>query len=272
MWRGICYKGFNTVKTFSEAATACREDGGTLTMPQDADTNDFLVSLYKSVSNSWFIWIGLHRQRAEGSFEWVDGSALGDYNSWAPGEPSVSGDCVGYSYLKGEWFNMPCHWNGYFICQVAPGFAVFFCRSAAQMHEQVEPVRTSGPGSGQTSGPPSQPPPVHQPKGASDQQQQDQGASPNTYAEAERVYYTIKDEDLPPSFVGWGGSRSHPRGRWEPAGRRLPIGVVPAGVSAMEISELTITVDALKRDLDSERNLSAALVQCLQERSKTPGK
>jgi len=38
-------------------------------------------------------------------------------------------------------------------------------------------------------------------------------------------------------YVGWGGSRSHPRGRWEPTGRHpnilLSIRVVPAGVSAM---------------------------------------
>ncbi|XP_078585011.1 uncharacterized protein LOC144867111 [Branchiostoma floridae x Branchiostoma japonicum] len=38
-------------------------------------------------------------------------------------------------------------------------------------------------------------------------------------------------------FMGWGGSRSYPRGRWKPAGRHptplLSIRVVPAGVSAM---------------------------------------
>eukprot|EP00058_Branchiostoma_floridae_P025268 XP_002610758.1 hypothetical protein BRAFLDRAFT_91544 [Branchiostoma floridae] len=47
-WRGICYKAFNTLKNFSDAAAACHEDGGTLAMPRDAETNDFLVSLYKS--------------------------------------------------------------------------------------------------------------------------------------------------------------------------------------------------------------------------------
>ncbi|XP_078594463.1 uncharacterized protein LOC144872278 [Branchiostoma floridae x Branchiostoma japonicum] len=121
MWRGICYKVFNTGKTFSGAAAACREDGGTLAMPRDAETNGFLVSLYKSVSDGWSYWIGLHRQREEGSFEWVDGSALGDYNSWAPGEPLGSGDCVTYSaHLKGRWISLPCDGRLYFICQVAP--------------------------------------------------------------------------------------------------------------------------------------------------------
>eukprot|EP00058_Branchiostoma_floridae_P025266 XP_002610756.1 hypothetical protein BRAFLDRAFT_126306 [Branchiostoma floridae] len=124
MWRGICYKVINTVKTFSDAATACREDGGTLAMPRDAETNDFLVSLSKSVSDRWYFWIGLHRQRAEGKFEWMDGSALGDYSSWAPGEPSHFygiADCVSYSaHRKGKWSSWPCNRKYCFICQVAP--------------------------------------------------------------------------------------------------------------------------------------------------------
>ncbi|KAI8513992.1 hypothetical protein Bbelb_083160 [Branchiostoma belcheri] len=88
--RGICYKAFNTRKTFSEAAVACRADGGTLAMPRDAETEAFLVSLYKPVrvcDNRGF-WIGLHDQREEGRFEWLDGSALGPYSSWRPGQPN----------------------------------------------------------------------------------------------------------------------------------------------------------------------------------------
>ncbi|XP_066283175.1 snaclec agglucetin subunit beta-2-like [Branchiostoma lanceolatum] len=122
MWRGICYKAFDTEKTYSDAAVTCRGDGGTLAMPRDAETDAFLVSLYKSVSASKLYWFGLHFQREGGSFEWVDGSVLGDYNSWAPGAPDHSGDCVLYAaYLKGNWFNMRCDIKNSFICQVTPG-------------------------------------------------------------------------------------------------------------------------------------------------------
>ncbi|XP_019636232.1 PREDICTED: C-type lectin domain family 4 member F-like, partial [Branchiostoma belcheri] len=128
-WRGICYKVFNTLKTFSEAAGACREDGGTLAMPRDADINTFLIALCKSVSDAWAFWFGLHDQRVEGSYEWVDGSPLGSYNSWAPGEPSnfktANGDqdCVLFSKYrsqKGMWHDHGCHLRFYFICQTAP--------------------------------------------------------------------------------------------------------------------------------------------------------
>ncbi|XP_078697755.1 alpha-N-acetylgalactosamine-specific lectin-like [Branchiostoma floridae x Branchiostoma belcheri] len=121
MYRGICYKAFNTLKNFSEAAAACREDGGTLAMPRDAETNAFLVPLYESVRHGWLFWIGLHDQREEGRFEWVDGSALGPYNSWGTGQPdgNWSGeDCV---YLKDKWNDYDCNRIINFICQTAPG-------------------------------------------------------------------------------------------------------------------------------------------------------
>ncbi|KAI8515296.1 Fibrinogen C domain-containing protein 1 [Branchiostoma belcheri] len=100
LWREICYKVFNTRETFSEAAAACRADGGTLAMPRDAETNAFLGSLYRATTDGWSFWIGLHDRREEGSYKWVDGSALGPYSSWGPKQPNdIRGtrDCVLYS-------------------------------------------------------------------------------------------------------------------------------------------------------------------------------
>ncbi|XP_078571558.1 alpha-N-acetylgalactosamine-specific lectin-like [Branchiostoma floridae x Branchiostoma japonicum] len=91
-FRGICYKAFSTRKTFSDAAAACGEKGGTLAMPRDAETNAFLISLHDAVSDNGSFWFGLHDQAEEGSFDWMDGSPLGTYNSWAPGQPDNVGD------------------------------------------------------------------------------------------------------------------------------------------------------------------------------------
>ncbi|XP_066297924.1 collectin-11-like [Branchiostoma lanceolatum] len=82
VFRGICYKVFKTYQTFNEAAATCRADGGTLAMPRDAQINDFLISLYQKSVNNDPLWFGLHDRREEGKFEWVDGSPLGEYNSW----------------------------------------------------------------------------------------------------------------------------------------------------------------------------------------------
>ncbi|KAI8502365.1 hypothetical protein Bbelb_199530 [Branchiostoma belcheri] len=127
MWRGTCFKAFMTKKTFDQAAAACRADGGTLAMPRDAETNAFLISLYKSVGEDWNFWFGLHDRRREGRFEWVDGSALGPNSSWGPGQPDNrrgGEDCVLFSatYMEvSEWHVYPCHEQFYFICQTAQG-------------------------------------------------------------------------------------------------------------------------------------------------------
>ncbi|XP_019631194.1 PREDICTED: alpha-N-acetylgalactosamine-specific lectin-like isoform X1 [Branchiostoma belcheri] len=126
IWREICYKAFNTPKSFSDAAATCRADGGTLAMPRDADTNAFLISLYNSLRDDCPFWFGLHDQNEEGTFEWVDGSALGPYNSWGQGRPDNledNQDCVVYSGLKNEkdkWNDEECHKTFCFICQAAP--------------------------------------------------------------------------------------------------------------------------------------------------------
>ena len=127
MFGGICYKAFDKEKTFGGAAAACGEDGGTLAMPRDAGTNAFLISLYTSVSDKGTFWIGLHDQREEGSFEWVDGSALGTYSSWGVGEPNNhrgSEDCVHYYSMetsRDNWNDCECNQQHRFICQAVPG-------------------------------------------------------------------------------------------------------------------------------------------------------
>ncbi|KAI8490571.1 hypothetical protein Bbelb_318390 [Branchiostoma belcheri] len=136
-WRGFCYKAFNVSKNFWQAHLACYEDaGGTLAMPRDNDTNAFLISLYKTASKNRFFWIGLHDEDEEGKFKWLDGTALGEYNSWATGQPNNylnREDCVRYSASQitpgppgiiqqpEKWYDAPCYNRLLFLCQVAPG-------------------------------------------------------------------------------------------------------------------------------------------------------
>ncbi|XP_078656092.1 uncharacterized protein LOC144902486 [Branchiostoma floridae x Branchiostoma belcheri] len=127
-WRGVCYKAFNTEANFEESARLCRLGGGTLAMPRDAATDAFLVSLKNSVDASSRFWFGLHDQNTEGSFEWIDDTALGNgsYSNWGSGEPNNSGgqeDCVHYwdSSQLNKWNDMGCNGLCRFICQVVPG-------------------------------------------------------------------------------------------------------------------------------------------------------
>ncbi|XP_066299902.1 collectin-10-like [Branchiostoma lanceolatum] len=124
MWRGICFKVVKRQKIFSEAAAACREDGGTLAMPRDSDTSAFLTFLCRFDGHKCYCWIGLRRQHEGGRFEWLDGSALGDYKPWCRRKPDGHGDCAFYVanwYGTLRWKNRECDVKLPFLCQITPG-------------------------------------------------------------------------------------------------------------------------------------------------------
>ncbi|KAI8506242.1 hypothetical protein Bbelb_156690 [Branchiostoma belcheri] len=125
IFRETCYKAYDTLANYGESVLHCRVDGGTLAMPRDAATDAFLISL----KDAWFrpgagkmnFWIGLHDRYKEGRFEWMDGTALGSFRSWRPGEPNNhwNEDCV--QYWGDKWSDGKCNNLQSFICQVASG-------------------------------------------------------------------------------------------------------------------------------------------------------
>ncbi|KAI8492001.1 hypothetical protein Bbelb_303740 [Branchiostoma belcheri] len=123
-FRRTCYKAFGIRKKFRAAYEHCRRDadGGTLAMPKDAATNRFLSSLIRRFKNKYF-YIGLRDLNKEGRFEWIDGTKLGMFKFWNPGEPNNyrnREDCVHYHW-EGSWSDYDCNKERYFLCQVAPG-------------------------------------------------------------------------------------------------------------------------------------------------------
>ncbi|XP_078657501.1 uncharacterized protein LOC144903350 [Branchiostoma floridae x Branchiostoma belcheri] len=128
-WRGIYYKAFKThQKSFSDAAATCREDGGTLAMPRDHDTDSFLFSLtmHHTTTGQYShpSWFGLKRRHSGSSeFVWVDGTPLGGYTGWRPDEPNNWGgneDCVhylGHGDDPMKWNDIECGGKKVFICQ-----------------------------------------------------------------------------------------------------------------------------------------------------------
>ncbi|XP_066274551.1 uncharacterized protein [Branchiostoma lanceolatum] len=123
-FQGICYKAYNTSATFQESLRVCGADGGTLAMPRDRKTNDFLITLKNSVDRESPFWFGLRDVLRENVWRWMDGQELGDFTDWGPGEPNdaFSGqgeDCAEYYPLKkNKWNDKACHYDRKFICQV----------------------------------------------------------------------------------------------------------------------------------------------------------
>ncbi|KAI8487289.1 hypothetical protein Bbelb_350870 [Branchiostoma belcheri] len=119
---GICYKVFHTPLTFTEAAETCHRNGGTLAMPRNA-----LANLLFSGGQCYNYWIGLHDQRLEGFFEWIDGTPLGTFTLWGSGQPDDRGheDCVQFVHFPDRaeyfWNDLHCNRRLPFMCQVIPG-------------------------------------------------------------------------------------------------------------------------------------------------------
>ncbi|XP_019632656.1 PREDICTED: uncharacterized protein LOC109476214 [Branchiostoma belcheri] len=55
-----CYRAYDSPKTYDEALVVCLADGGTLAMPRDSTTNDFLIALKNNVSTTRLFRFGLH--------------------------------------------------------------------------------------------------------------------------------------------------------------------------------------------------------------------
>ncbi|CAH1263350.1 MRC1 [Branchiostoma lanceolatum] len=118
MHEGICYKAFNMENNFLDASETCSDEGGTLAMPKDANTNAFLTSLKSYVKSNDPFWFGLVDQHEEGAWEWIDGTPIGKYSNWKEGEPNNlrNEDCVEYSLTK--WNDQKCSEGNRFICQI----------------------------------------------------------------------------------------------------------------------------------------------------------
>ncbi|XP_019638725.1 PREDICTED: uncharacterized protein LOC109480844 [Branchiostoma belcheri] len=124
----LCYKAFNRSSNYDDAKATCTFYGGTLAMPRNASTDNFLINLKNAVDRNTAFFFGLTRIRLERRWVWEDGTTLGSFSPWGPREPSDSGgnqDCVEYvsanwpeAALRDTWNDMACATPRKFICQV----------------------------------------------------------------------------------------------------------------------------------------------------------
>ncbi|XP_078689228.1 uncharacterized protein LOC144920752 [Branchiostoma floridae x Branchiostoma belcheri] len=123
----LCYNAYNNETTYNGAVSRCSSDGGSLAMPRDTATNNFLIYLKNVVDKNARFRIGLTDDQQEGVWMWDDNVPLGDFTAWGPGEPNnyVHEDCAEYN--PGSWSPSNTWNDGFctfdnrkFICQVSP--------------------------------------------------------------------------------------------------------------------------------------------------------
>lgn len=103
-------------KSWSAAKAACEADGHVLASIRSEEEQDELES--KLAGKHY--WIGLSDAREEGTFEWVDESAL-SYTNYNPGEPNNWGgreDCIHVDGRHGGWNDNGCGNSFSYVCRV----------------------------------------------------------------------------------------------------------------------------------------------------------
>ncbi|XP_027880295.1 CD209 antigen-like protein E [Xiphophorus couchianus] len=119
MFSCSCYFLSTTSGSWNKAREDCRNRGGDLVVISDDDEQKFVVALTETSA-----WIGL-RKETEGSWKWVDGTALSSElkKFWGEEQPDNSGgkeDCVQIWGNSKTWNDDKCDAKIKWICEKAP--------------------------------------------------------------------------------------------------------------------------------------------------------
>jgi hypothetical protein len=111
-----CYKVQPQALAWNAAETACVDEGGTLAVIGDDAENELVRGLAGS-PDPW--WLGASDVTAEGTFVWVDGSALG-YTAWEAFQPDnlFDEDCLEQGG-DGLWNDAACENEQASVCERA---------------------------------------------------------------------------------------------------------------------------------------------------------
>lgn len=118
-YAGYCYRLQRDKKTWLEARSQCRKDGGDLASLHNIEEQSFVISQLGYMAND-VLWTGLNDQKTSLLFEWSDHSSV-SFTQWAVGQPphvdTRRKHCVLIKGAEGKWSSGTCENRNGFICK-----------------------------------------------------------------------------------------------------------------------------------------------------------
>ncbi|NXK88595.1 MRC1 protein, partial [Formicarius rufipectus] len=120
-YAGHCYSIQREPKTWKDALTSCKNQGGDLASVHNIAEYSFLVSQlgYEPTEE---LWLGLNDLKAHFSFEWSDGTPV-TFTKWQRHQPTYLSDledCVVMKGQDGYWATDVCDKQHGYICKKKP--------------------------------------------------------------------------------------------------------------------------------------------------------
>ncbi|KAM4032691.1 C-type lectin BpLec-like [Anomaloglossus baeobatrachus] len=111
------YQLFTTHKSYNDAEKVCRNWSGHLTSIHHFKSNSFVQGyLMKHIRNNSYVWIGVWKPYANGSYCNIDGRKL-DYTNFEYNHQRVKGRwCVAMDISNGLWYSFHCRSQLAFVC------------------------------------------------------------------------------------------------------------------------------------------------------------
>uniref|UniRef100_A0A8D2J469 C-type lectin domain-containing protein n=1 Tax=Varanus komodoensis TaxID=61221 RepID=A0A8D2J469_VARKO len=112
-----CYFFSSVKKSWHSAQRSCENEGAHLVIINSLVEQNTLV---KQLANEQVVWIGLSDSTTEGSWRWLDGTAL-SLSFWGSGEPNNAaaheGEDCGTLIYNGKWNDVICSNSEQWICE-----------------------------------------------------------------------------------------------------------------------------------------------------------
>lgn len=114
-FQGHCYYFSHSTDSWGSASQWCQSQASVLVTIDSKEEQAYIAE----ATRPRFFWLGLTDQKSEGSWQWMDGTALSGTRYWAANEPNglQQENCASTRGDSGTWQDVPCLERLHWVCE-----------------------------------------------------------------------------------------------------------------------------------------------------------